>query len=435
MERNLKILEDFLKIPTISAQNKGLKEARDFLTSILRELNFEVRVFPKEEVIFASTRDNSSQSKKTLLFYNHYDVQPPEPLSQWQSEPFQPVVKDGRIIARGVADNKGDLIVRLLAVKELLQEAQGKLPCKVKFILDGQEEIGSPNLEKFARAHPKLLEADGCIWEGGSRTSEGRLTLELGYKGILSVELVVKTAKNEMHSSYGGIAPNAAWRLTSALSSLRDTRGRILIKGFYDNVKKRDKEAKELLKKLPTSWRVELKEAGVRKSFFPSSNTQSKKRLYFSPEINIDGITSGYQGKGHKTILPPEAQAKIDFRLVPNQKPEEILRKLKVHFKKKGFNELKILSRSGYPAGQTSPKHPYVKLISRVVKEVSGKEPILYPNSPGSSPQYLFSSRMPCVGIGIGHPKARVHGANENVLLKDLIQGVRIIKEIITAFK
>ena len=420
----------YLSIPTISAQKKGINDTVKFLLALFKETGLKAKVIDTggNPVVFAE--HITGDKAKTILFYNHYDVQPPEPLDKWISPPFNPVVRKGKLFARGTADNKGNLIARISAVKELLNE-NPRLPVNIKFMVEGEEEIGSPSLPKFTAKYRNLIKADLCIWESGSRDEKGNPEITLGCKGICHMELLVRGAKTDLHSSKGVILSNPAWRLIWALASLKDENENILIKGFYKNVREPRAVEKEVVRKIQFYESAKKKEFGIPGFVNNLTGEKLKLRYFYAPALNINGLTSGYQGLGHKTVLPKQASVKIDFRLVPNQTPKEVITLLRDHLKRTGFADIEIQNSRGYPPAQTQPDNPYVLLIEKVQNQVYHKKVVIEPLSAASGPMYLFSPLMPCVSVGVSYPGANIHAPNENIRLNDFWLNIKCIRGII----
>ncbi|MDP3061937.1 MAG: M20/M25/M40 family metallo-hydrolase [Chloroflexota bacterium] len=423
--------------PSVSAQKLGIEKCARLLASMMEGAGLSARVLPSPEpgypVVYAERKGRSS---KTLLFYNHYDVQPPEPLGEWVSPPFQPTERDGKLYARGVADDKGHIAARLAAIKALLK-ADGELPCGVKFCVEGCEEIGSPGLHRFVDEHKALLAADACLWEGGGVDWQGRPSITLGLKGILYVELECRTASRDSHSSFGTVAPNAAWRLAWALSTIKDRQERVLIPGFYADVRPPTGAELAAVDALPAEDE-ELKRSldlsgfvlGVRGSAWHRRHT-------LEPACNICGMESGYTGPGAKTVLPSLARAKVDFRLVPDQRPQDILVKLKAHLAVQGFEDIQVKARDAneMPA-RTAMDSPFVGLVRETARDVYGVEPLLVPNMAGSGPMYLFSHGLglPIASAGVDYPDNHIHAPNENIRLEDYRKGILHLAAILDAF-
>jgi acetylornithine deacetylase/succinyl-diaminopimelate desuccinylase-like protein len=420
----------FLKIKSISTESSGIKEASLYLIDLFKKIGFNTKILSinqsENPCIFAEYNINAP---KTLLFYNHYDVvEADEP--NWKTSPFLPIIKDNKIYARGVSDNKGNLLARIAAIKDL-----SPLKINIKFLIEGEEEIGSPHLASIVEKYKDLLSADLCIWEDGSKDEEGRIEVYLGCKGIVHFELQAESLQEVVHSSLGAIVENPAWRLLWAVNSLKDKDEKIKIPNFYDDVVPLTKDEISYLKNMPFNQDLKLKRLKVKNFINNLKGLELKKRLIFEPVLNINGIEAGYTKKGHKTIIPNKAICKLDFRLVPRQSPEDILKKLRNYLDKIGFSDIKITKKGGYPPAKTDINNPYVKLVIDTAKEVYNREYVIYPMLPASGPMYLFSQDMPCIGIGINHAGSNPHSCNENIYVDDLFLGISYFKRLISIFQ
>jgi acetylornithine deacetylase/succinyl-diaminopimelate desuccinylase-like protein len=434
--RALERLKRFCRQPSVSAQHLGIQECAQLVREMLEEVGLSSRVIPTAvegyPVVFGEMR---GRSPRTILFYNHYDVQPAEPFDEWLSPPFEPEEREGRLYARGVSDNKGHIVSRLAAIEALLQ-VYGELPCSVKFVIEGAEEIGSPGLHRFVEEHRELLLADACIWEGGGVNWRGQPQVVLGLKGILYVELECRAASRDSHSSYATIVPNPAWRLVWALSTLKDAQERVLIPGFYDDVRPPSEEELRAIDAIPPEEERLRESLGLKEFLLGLKGQEVRRRHLLEPTCTICGIISGYTGEGSKTVLPSWARAKIDFRLVPDQRPEDILAKLKAHLQARGFGDVEVKSRDGGNPARTPMDSPWVALVRETAQEVYGLEPVIVPTMAGSGPMYSFSETLglPVVTSGIGHPEDRIHAPNENIRLDDLFKGILHIAAIMERF-
>lgn len=422
--------------PSIAAQGVGLEECAQLVGSMLQARGFEVEIHPTQgsPVVVA---ERKGRGEKTLLFYNHYDVQPPEPLDLWNSPPFEPEVREGKFFARGASDDKGHIVCRLAALDAIL-ESEGELPCTVKFVIEGEEEIGSIHLADYVLQHAENLAADACIWEFGGVDQDGRPTLTAGLRGICYVELRAQTATLDVHSGLGGsIFPNAAWRLVWALSTLKGPDERIRLPGFYDRVRLPTPRDLELLAALPDTSEVYKQTYGV-KSFIKglTSGVELAREEVFTPTCTICGLTSGYQGTGTKTVQPAEARAKVDFRLVPDQRPEEVLEQLKTHLQREGFQDVEAVLLGGEPPGRTDPDHPFLQMVAEAARPVYGQPQLIEPMNGGSGPVRVFIDALgvPVATAGIDHPDSKVHAPNENFRVDDFVNGVRHTARILMEF-
>lgn len=419
--------------PSVAAQNLGIEECAELVAGMLREQGHQVEVMPTggSPAIYGESK---GRANKTLIFYQHYDVQPAEPFDLWDSPPFELTRRDNALYGRGTSDNKGNIIARIAAI-EAIQHVMGELPCNIKFLIEGEEEVGSVNLIPFVKKHREKLAADACIWEFGGVNFQDRPMLVLGLRGICYVELSVKTASIDAHSGIGGsIFHNAAWRLTWALNTLKGQDERILIPGFYDDVKPPTERDLEILAALPDEAQ-DLKDRFGLKGFLNdmTDSVEIRRVRVFEPTCTICGLTSGYQGPGSKTVLPAEASAKIDFRLVPDQMPEDIIAKLRSHLDAHGFEDITITDLGGEPAAKTDPDDPFIQLVNEAGKEVYGVPPVIHPIIGGSGPNHVFVHELnvPIATVGVGHASSRAHAPNENIRIKDFILGIKHTAHVI----
>ncbi|MBK7316864.1 M20/M25/M40 family metallo-hydrolase [Candidatus Villigracilis affinis] len=435
LDQNLEELKRYVAQPSISAQNIGLGECAQIVKEMLEKRGFTamIKSTAGAPVVFG---ERKGKSDKTLLIYNHYDVQPPEPLELWESPPFIPEIRDGKMYGRGVSDDKSHLTSRLFALDAILDE-DGELPCNVKFIVEGEEETSSVHLHDFVRENMDLLKADACIWEFGGVDHREVPMQYLGLRGICYVELSVESLGTDVHSGLGGsIFPNAAWRLVWALNSLKGKDERILIPGFYDGIIPPTERELELMKKLPDVADEYKNRFGV-KEFIKGikGGNELKIEEVFTPTCTICGLNSGYQGPGSKTVQPARASAKVDFRLVPAQMPEEIVKKLRAHLDAQGFSDIKIDFLGGEPAARTNPDDPFIKLIVDTAADIYDAPMELVPTVGGSGPNYPFvhDLNLPVATMGLGHPDTRAHAPNENIrldlYLKHAKHMARVVKE------
>ncbi len=436
LDQSIAELSRFCEQPSVSAQNWGIEETARLVEKMLKKRGFETQIIPTDGAPVV-TAFRKGQSACTVLFYNHYDVQPPEPLELWESPPFQPTLRDGKLFARGVSDDKGHLVSRLFAMDALLAE-QGELPCNVRLVIEGEEEIGSPNLKPFMEKHASELSADACIWEFGGVDHRDVPVQYLGLRGLCYIELSVETANQDVHSGLGGsIFPNAAWRLVWALNTLKSPDETIHLPGFYEKVRPPSKRDLELYNAMPETADEYRNRYGI-KEFLKGMTGGVELRIAESmlPTCTICGLTSGYQGPGSKTVLPARASAKVDFRLVPDQTPEEVLRQLRQHLDEQGFEDVQITYLGGEAPARTDPDHPFVKLVVDSAREVYGHPMQIIPMSGGSGPNHLFMEALhvPIVTAGIGYPGSQAHAPNENIRLDLYLKGAKHIARILLSY-
>jgi acetylornithine deacetylase/succinyl-diaminopimelate desuccinylase-like protein len=435
LDQSLAELSRLVAQPSISAQNLGLRECAELVVKMLEARGFiaEIMATDGAPVVFA---ERKGKSAKTLLIYNHYDVQPPEPLELWETPPFEPAIRDGKMYGRGVSDDKGHLVSRLFAIDSIL-ETEGDLPCNIKFIIEGEEETASVHLHDFVKNNKEKLAADACIWEFGGVDHREVPMQYLGLRGICYAELSVESLGIDVHSGLGGsIFPNAAWRLVWALNSLKGPDERIRIPGFYDDVKPPSARDRELMEMLPDVEEEYKSRYGV-EEFIKGlkGGTDLKMEEVFTPTCTICGLTSGYQGQGSKTVQPARASAKVDFRLVPDQKPDTVLKQLRSHLDAEGFGDVQIEFLGGETAARTDPNDPFVKVVMDAAEEVYEYPMQIVPTVGGSGPNHPFvhDLGLPVASAGLGYPDTKAHAPNENIridlYLKHARHMARVIKE------
>ena len=393
---------------------------------MLEQIGFNASILPTHDarypVVFA---EQSGRSLKTLLWYNHYDVQPAEPIDLWDSNPFDPTERDGHIFARGVSDDKGHLAARIAAIKAF-RDVRGELPCSVKFCIEGAEEIGSPGFSQFVEQNHNILQADACIWEGGNINWNGNPEITLGLKGILYVEMEVHSATGDSHSSYATVIPNPAWRLVWALATLKDASEHVLIPGFYDDVRPPTPEELHAVSKMPPEDKKLQQEHGVANFLKDVTGQDLRERHIFEPTCTICGIQSGYTGEGTKTVLPASAKVKVDFRLVPDMRHDDILHKLRSHLDAKGFQDVIITNSDGEYPSRTPMNSPFVRMVTATARDVYGKEPLIIPNMAGSGPMYCIAEglKIPMASSGVGSAEDKIHAPNENISIQNFLNGI-----------
>jgi acetylornithine deacetylase/succinyl-diaminopimelate desuccinylase-like protein len=422
--------------PSVAAQNLGMQECAELVAKMLHQRDFLTEIMPTggAPVVFA---ERKGKRDKTLLFYNHYDVQPPEPLELWETPPFEPTIRDGKMYARGVSDDKGHIVSRLHAIDAIL-DREGDLPCNIKFIIEGEEETSSVHLHEFIEENQRKLAADACVWEFGGVDHRDVPIQYLGMRGICYVELSVKTADIDAHSGLGGsIFPNAAWRLIWALRSIKGSDEHIRLPGHYDDVVPPSQRDRELMEALP-EIADELKGRYGIAHFLSGLTRGIELRLaeVFEPTCTVCGFTSGYQGEGAKTVLPALASAKVDFRLVPNQRPENVLISLRNHLDQHGFEDIEITYLGGEPPARTDPDDPFVDLVIRTAEPVYDHPMQIMPMTGGSGPNYPFIHvlNLPVVTAGVGYPGSQAHAPNENLRIDLYLKGAEHIARIIREF-
>jgi acetylornithine deacetylase/succinyl-diaminopimelate desuccinylase-like protein len=418
-------LVDYLHRPSISAYGEGIGEVAEYIAEVMRKLGLNVKIMPTAGWPMVFGEAPTRPDKPTVLLYGHYDVQPPDPLEAWTTPPFEPSVRDGRLYARGVGDNKGQHFAQLMALETLLA-CRGTLPCNVKVLLEGEEEIGSPHMPEFIRDHRDELRADLVIVSDGPVHESGRSIISFGVRGVLDLELRVRGANQDVHSgNWGGVVPNPLWTLVHLLASMKNERGEITIDGFYENVQPLNDLERAALAALP------IDVAQVKQSLGFQRLDEPQERGYFErlsawPTLTINGIHGGYGGPGSKTVLPHEAVAKCDIRLVEAQTAEEILAKVKAHVQRHA-PEVSVTSHGAMDPSKTPLDSPYTDLLRQAITTAQGMEPLLVPAMGGSLPNYAFTKILgiPAFGVPYANADEANHAPNENMEVARFFMGIK----------
>ena len=410
-------LQTLIRQPSVSAKNEGIEECARLVGSLLRRAGLKSEILRLEKgvapIVYGEIKSRQNPAK-TLMFYNHYDVQPAEPFDLWDDPPFSGTRRGNKIFGRGSTDDKGELITRIKAVEASLRTT-GDVPCNIKFVIEGEEETGSEHIEKYLKKYKKKFAADGVIWEFGYVDAQDRPVIGLGMKGLLFVELSVKEAVRDAHSSLAVLIKNPAWRLVEALQTLRSPAGRILIKDWYSEVTPFSKQDLKLIQQEPFDENSFKKEFGIKSFVADKKGMDAKKALVGGATCNIAGFLSGYTGDGAKTVIPGEALVKIDFRLVPGMIPKRQVRRLKKHLRSNGFGDVRVRVFHGeVAAARTDSSEPFVSHVRQAADESFG-ESILNVSNAGTGPMHSFIDilKAPCISIGSTYMFARIHSPNE----------------------
>lgn len=431
-------LQALIRQPSVSAKKQGLVECANLVAETMRKAGIIAETLYLDDksispIVYGEVISRSNPDR-TLLFYNHYDVQPEEPLELWNDEPFSGKVEGNNIFGRGSADDKGELITRIKAVEYFLKK-MGDVPCNVKFIVEGEEEVGSVHIEQYLTKYRNRLACDGVIWEFGYVDAKDRPIISLGMKGLLYVELIARGPVRDAHSSLAVLIENPAWRLVSALATLRDRNGRILIKDWYNEVRSFTRDELDVISKEPFNDKEFKQEYGISKFVKKARGRDVKKALVGMPTCNIAGFNSGYIGEGAKTVLPAQAVVKIDFRLVPDMVPERQLKRLKRHLKLHGFGDIEVKFIHGEAAARTPIRDPFVRQVEKAAKETFGFA-ITSVSSAGTGPMYSFVKvlKAPCISIGSTFMFARIHSPNEFARIDLLNKTTKCIGRVMEIF-
>jgi acetylornithine deacetylase/succinyl-diaminopimelate desuccinylase-like protein len=426
--RFIEELKELCTFPSISNHGaEAVKPARDWIAERLARYTDRVETLDAGGMP-ALYAEVPGAGRRKLLLYQHYDVQPVDPIELWDSKPFEPLEKDGRIVARGVADDKADVMARIHALETL--KSAGGLPVTLRFLVEGEEEIGSKTFETIAHEHAGKLAADGCLWESGaSFDAAGRPSIQFGCRGLLYVQLRVRFLAFDQHSGFASIYPSAAMYMVAALASLRDLDMNIKIDGFYDGVVKPTDADRRMMARIDPEVEERKKLVGFDRLMRNPKPEDVIEQLLFTPTCNVAGVTTGYQGPGSKTVLPAEATAKLDFRLVPNQDPAHVLDRLRKHLDSHGFDKVEIVWSDGEKPARSDPDSEVAKSVIECVRDLLG-EPVLWPFMQATGPMHpvVADLGIPTVlPVGVGRPDNRIHAPNENIQAADYINTVKLM--------
>ncbi|MBI5969385.1 MAG: M20/M25/M40 family metallo-hydrolase [Deltaproteobacteria bacterium] len=429
LNRFIEELFVLLRQPSISARWEGVEECSRLLVGMMEKIGIKPRILPmggKRNPPLVYGEILNPEARRTLLIYGHFDVQPPEPLEAWDSPPFEPTIRNGRIYGRGSADNKGQFFAHFKAIEAVLKTI-GRMPINVKFLLDPEEEVGSPSLNGFCKANKDIFAADMALNSDGPMDTSGRPRLSFGNRGVLYVEVNARGANTDLHSgNFGGPIPNPAWRLVEFLSTLRNPDGTVAIEGFYDNIVPPTPKEREMMARIPFDEKKFMEKYGLKK-FTPPEDVSFMEKLMFRPTLNIAGFTSGYGGPGSKTVLPCRATLKMDMRVVVNQDPEDIYQKFLRHVRKHGFDDLEVMMLNIYHPSRTSVDHPLAPKFTEAIRRGFQQEPVLVPSGGGSFPGAAIRNILdiPILSIPYGNHDENNHAPNENLVIDCFKNGIR----------
>lgn len=431
---HLEQLNDFLRIPSISALSEhgsDMNKAAEWLVSSLTDAGLENVVIDQTDghpVVYADWLH--AEDKPTILVYGHYDVQPVDPLELWESAPFEPEIRDNKLYARGASDDKGQVFMHIKAVEALIKNFDS-LPVNVKFLIEGEEEVGSPNLEKYILENKEKLAADVIVISDTGMQGPGQPAVCYGLRGLCGVQVDVQGAKSDLHSGlYGGGVQNPLHAIVELLATFRDKEGTIAVEGFYDNVREITAEERAAYEALGFD-EDELKNEIDVPELFGEKGFSHLERTWTRPTLELNGVFGGFSGEGIKTVLPAEAGAKITCRLVPDQDPEEIVEKLKAHIDKHkpvGVTVTVTEFDKGKPF-ITPFEHPAIQAAGRSYEKVYNI-PTAYTRGGGSIPIVAAFDEileLPVVLMGFGLSTENFHAPNEHFHLENFDQGLRVI--------
>ncbi len=430
-------LSTLCAIPSVAGNAQGLQDAVAAVVHLAERAGLQTEIISLRADRPPIVTGEQGTGQPLLMVYNHYDVQPADPDEGWDNPPFAPTLRDGYLYARGVADNKVNLVARI-AGTAAYQAVYGQLPVHVRFVWEGEEESGGDQLRLFSQARADwIAAADGCLWESGYRDDSGVPVLTLGLKGLECIELIARTGTIDAHSGQAALVPNAAWRLVEALSTMRAPDGTVLIDGFMERVEKITEADRALLYDLPFDAEEYLSRYGAKQVVGNRTGVEALEALFFRPTCTINGLSSGYQGEGSKTIVPCEARAKLDMRLVPHLDPQTALRLVREHLARRGFDDIQVIEMEGgtMPA-RTSPRAAIAQAAIEALSMTAGRPPIVYPLSPASGPMYELCQMhgVPAANFGCGWSGSHVHAPNENIRVADFIEGIKAFGRLLEAF-
>ena len=416
---------DYLRYPSISAQNIGIREVATLLVDQLSGLGMQAEAVPTEGHPMVLGRLGQDPAKPTVLLYGHYDVQPPEPLEAWHSPPFEPTIRDGRIWARGAGDNKGQHFAQILALESTLA-VHSSLPCNVIVLLEGEEEIGSPRIADFVRRHADRLDADLVVTADGPQHPSGRPIVTFGVRGMAGFELRARTANSDAHSgNFGGVMPNALWTLVHLLGTMKAPDGTITIDGLNDPIVPPTALERETAAALPLDLPGFLDSTGMARLDAPA-NRGFYDRTMFHPTLTINGLHGGYGGPGSKTVLPAEAVAKCDIRLVEAMTPDQALDAVEAHVARHA-PEVEVVRMGGMLPSKTPIDSPFAAPVIAAVARGMQKEPLVFPVVGGSLPDYVFTKILgvPAIVTPYANADEANHAPNENIEVALFLNGIR----------
>lgn len=431
-ERYLSELKDFLSIPSVSSlstHNADMQRCAQWIASHMQSIgmnNVQIMPTPGHPVVYSEWL--GAVHAPTVLIYGHYDVQPVDPLNLWDSPPFEMTIRDGKIFARGSSDDKGQVFIHFKGIEALMKQ-HGSLPVNIKMVIEGEEEVGSANLDNFVKDHQELLKADLVLISDSSMFAKGVPSICYALRGLSYLEIEVSGPNRDLHSgSFGGSVHNPIQALAELIASLHDKNGRVTIPGFYNDVRPLSKEERKAFAKLPFSEKKYAKELGV-KELYGEKGYSSLERVWARPTLECNGIWGGYIGEGAKTVLPAKAFAKISCRLVPDQTSAKITKLVEKHLKKIAPKTIDITVRMlhGGEAAITPIDSAGVKTAVAALEKGFGKKP-LYQREGGSIPivvQFKKLLGIDTVLLGFGVPDENAHSPNEFLLVDNFFGGIR----------
>ena len=427
-------LIEFLKIQTLSSDKayKGeVRKGAEWLAAYLKRLDVQdIRIIDTNNnpIVYGSL-DQAGEDKPTILIYGHYDVQPPDPLDEWMSPPFEPTIKDGLLFARGSSDMKGQAMVSLAAIQSIL--AFDKMPVNLKFLFEGDEEVGSPSILPFLNEYKDLFKSDFVLNLDAGMVAKDMPTIVYGLRGLAYFEIMVTGPAHDLHSGlFGGVVYNPIHALSKLIAGMKDAHGRIQLPGFYDDVLPLEKKERDYLNALDNTDQYYIEETGV-KAVFGEEGFSNVERVGARPTLDVNGIWGGYTGEGSKTVIPSKAHAKLSMRLVPNQTPDKVRQQLTQYMQENAPKEVswEIKQLSSDPAYITHIDSKATRCFIQSLEKVMGKKPV-FKREGGSIPiSTHFQNLLGCESVmsGFSLPGDRVHSPNERLDLELFEQGIEVV--------
>lgn len=432
--RYLYELTRFLSIPSVStlSQHKGdVLRAAEWVAGDLRRSGIEnVRLIETAGHPLVYGDWLHAPGQPTVMIYGHYDVQPPDPLDEWRTPPFEPAVREGNVYARGSADDKGQLFVHLKSVEMLMKE-HGRLPVNVRFLIEGEEEVGGEGIEEYVKAHPEALKCDAVLISDSHMFAEGLPAIDVGLRGMVYVELTVHGAAHDLHSGmYGGAAPNAINTLCHIVARLKDEQGRIQVPGFYDHVRPLTDAERDQWAGLPFDEEEFRRHEVGSPELMGEPGFSVLERIWARPTLDANGIIGGFTGEGAKTVIPASARCKISMRLVPDQEPARILEAFIRYVREicPPYATAEVHHIHGAEPVLLPTDTPFMRAATDALAEVFGKEPI-FMRSGGSIPIVSLFSKVlgvPSILMGFGLPDDNLHAPNEKMKLDNVFKGIEV---------
>ncbi len=431
-DRYLRELEEFLRLPSISTavgNPEDLRRAAEFVADQLRKSEMtvvQVISTAGHPIVYAERIEDTS--RPTLLIYGHYDVQPVDPIEDWQSPPFEPEIRGGKLYARGATDDKGQMMIHFKSTEALMQ-TRGSLPLNLKFLIEGEEEIGSTHLDQFIRQHQQQLRCDAVLISDTAMFSKGVPSICHGLRGMAYLEIEVRGPIHDLHSgSFGGPVGNPAIALAKIIASMKDETGRITIPHFYDDVRELTRIEREKIAALPFDSDAYKRELGL-KHLAGEAEFTPLEQLWVRPSLDVNGLVSGFTGKGAKTVLPAVATAKISMRLVPDQDHVKIAQAFEEHVRAvaPAWVDVEIRNLHGAAPWVAALDHPALVAAANAIERGFGKRPV-FQREGGSIPVVATFAELlqaPTVLMGIGLPDENAHAPNENLDLENFYAGIK----------